>query len=178
MKFIAKIELLLVGMWLGAACFFSFGVAPSAFSVLPSSELAGNLVNRTLFIVNVVGLVIGLLVLGSSFLPRSFPGALWAWSRRLLLFVFAAACAVGQFGIGLRLAFLRLEMGKPVAELAADNPLKIQFDQLHQASVWVLMAGMAAALIAFFVMTKQGQAKEAVKPAGDTEFDFPLDLKI
>ena len=68
-------------------------------------------------------------------------------------------------------------MGKPVAELAADNPLKIQFDQLHQASVWVLMAGMAVALIAFFVMTKQGQAKEAIKPAGGTEFDFPLDLK-
>jgi hypothetical protein len=46
------IRLLLVGLWLGAAMFFSAVVAPSAFSVLRtvhlsnSGEIAGNIVNR------------------------------------------------------------------------------------------------------------------------------------
>jgi hypothetical protein len=56
--------------------------------------------------------------------------------------------------------------------------LKIQFDQLHQASVWVLMTGMIIALVAFFVMTKRGQAKAETKPLIGTDFDLPIDLKI
>jgi hypothetical protein len=48
MNLLSDIRILLLGLWLGAACFFSFAVAPSAFGVLPSRELAGLVVNRTL----------------------------------------------------------------------------------------------------------------------------------
>jgi hypothetical protein len=46
MNFIKDIRALLIALWLGAACFFSFAVAPSAFGVLPSRELAGSVVSR------------------------------------------------------------------------------------------------------------------------------------
>lgn len=177
MKVLAKLELLLVGAWLGAAAFFSFGVAPSSFAVLPSAELAGNVVNRTLMIINMGGLVIGLLTLASSFLPREYPNPVWAWGRRFLLLIFAAACGVGQFGIAFWLAFLRLQMGKPVEQLAKDDPLRIQFDQLHQASVWVLVTGMVAALLVFFVMSKSGASK-AAKTKVDPDFDFSKELNF
>jgi len=49
---------------------------------------------------------------------------------------------------------------------------------LHQASVWVLMAAMAAALIVFFVMTKREAAKAADKPLIDPAFDFSKEMKI
>ena len=60
-----------------------------------------------------------------------------------------AACAVGQFLIGFWLSSLRPQMGRPVDELAADDPLRIQFN--HAASVFRvdLVDGMVAALIAF-----------------------------
>ena len=45
------VRLLLLGLWLGAAMFFSFAVAPSAFAVLPARELAGAIVTRTIGIV-------------------------------------------------------------------------------------------------------------------------------
>jgi hypothetical protein len=63
MNWLSDIRLLLLCLWLGAACFFSFAVAPSAFGVLPSRELAGLVVNRTLRIVNYSGFVIGLVLL-------------------------------------------------------------------------------------------------------------------
>ena len=176
MKVLAKIELLLVGLWLGSACFFSFVVAPSAFSVLPSAELAGNLVNRTLMIVNISGFVVGILLVASSFLPRSSPGALWVWLRRVLLLVLAAACGVGQFVIALWLTILRGRIGKPIAELALDDPVKLRFDMLHQSSVWVLVAGMIAALAVFFVMTRAGSEKPAEKPVVDPAFDFSKEM--
>ncbi len=65
MKFISDIRLLLIGLWLGAAVFF-IAVAQSAFAVLPSREMAGSVVSRTLLIINVSGLIIGLILLATS----------------------------------------------------------------------------------------------------------------
>lgn len=176
MKIISKIELLLIGMWLGAACFFSLGVAPSAFSVLPTGELAGNIVNRTLMIVNISGFLIGLFTLATSFIPGRYRRPLWAWARRGLIIIMTAACGIGHFVISFWLAYLRLQIGKPVGELAATDPLKVWFDQLHQTSVWVLITAMVAALFAFLVMSGTGTYKADDKPKTDSEFDFPPEL--
>ncbi|HEX9918401.1 MAG TPA: DUF4149 domain-containing protein, partial [Pyrinomonadaceae bacterium] len=63
-------RLLLVGMWLGAAVLFSFGVAPSAFAVLPAREWAGAIVTRIIGIVNVSGFALALLLLATAFARR------------------------------------------------------------------------------------------------------------
>lgn len=177
MRFLAKLEQLLVAMWLGAACFFSFAVAPSAFSVLENPEMAGNLVNRTLAIVNISGLVIGVFALLTSFLPRVYSKAAWAWGSRLLLLVFAAACGVGQFVIGFWIAYLRLQIGKPVGQLAPTDPLKLRFDQLHQWSVWILIAAMVAALLAFFVISRRESGSKTQKSV-EPDFDFSNEFKV
>ena len=75
MKFIINLRALLIALWLGAALFF-IGVAQSSFAVLPTRELAGLMVNRTLMIVNISGLVIaGILLLTSFFIKRPEPKA-------------------------------------------------------------------------------------------------------
>ena len=53
MKFLVNVRLLLVALWLGAAVFF-IAVAQSSFAVLPSRELAGSVVSRTLMVLNSV----------------------------------------------------------------------------------------------------------------------------
>lgn len=158
MRFLSNVRLLLVALWLGAACFF-VAVAQSAFDVLPSRELAGSIVSRTLLILNLSGLVLGAILLLTSFVKQTEANRFRIWTERFLLLILTAACAVGQFVIGLWLSFIRTQIGRPIDEVAADDPLKIQFNNLHQYSVWVLLAGMVAALLAFFLIAQKSEKK-------------------
>ena len=176
MGFVSDFRALLIGLWLGAACFFSFVVAPSAFAVLRArevagaNELAGAIVNQTLMIVNLSGLVIGLILLLSSFIKREGLAPVWIWTERFLLVLLTLACAVGQFVIALWISFVRAQIGKPIEEVAADDPLKMQFNNLHQYSVWVLMGAMVAALILFFLISKKSGKNVVVEDKNEFKF--------
>ena len=170
MNFLKDFRALLIALWLGAACFFSFAVAPSAFGVLPSRELAGAMVSRTLMIVNLSGLIIGAIALALSFVKRTDIKPYLIWAERLLLAVLIAACAVGQFVFGLWLSYVKAQIGRPIDEVAADDPLRMQFNNLHEYSVWVLITGMIAALVAFFIISRKPERKAPV--AEIPEFKF------
>jgi len=157
MKWLADFRLLLLGLWLGAACFFSFAVAPSAFSVLPSRELAGAVVNRTLAIVNYSGLIIGLILLASSFVRGQNTNRIRRWLEQAGLLLLIAACAFGQFVIGARLQNLRGQIGRPIDEVAMDDPLRAAFNDLHGYSVTILLTAMIAALVTFFLLARRAR---------------------
>lgn len=178
MKFLSNIRLLLIGLWLGAAVFFSFAVAPGAFAVLPTREAAGALVSRSLMIVNLSGLIIGLILLASSFVKVPAGTNLFLlWTERISLVVLTVACAVGQFVIALWLSFVKAQMGRPIDEIALDDPLRIRFNNLHEYSVWVLIAAMIAAIIAFFIIAGKSGAPPASKTVSK-DFDFDKEFKI
>lgn len=176
MKFLFDLRLLLMALWLGAAVFF-VGVAQSAFAVLPTRELAGAVVNRTLLILNISGIIIGVLLFAGSLIGNAAGNRLLLWIERVLLVLIVAACAVGQFVLGFWLQLTRAQMGKPVDEVAVDDPLRIQFLNLHNYSEWVLMAAMAAALIAFFVMANRRAGTAASKGTTTDPFDFSKEFK-
>lgn len=157
MRLVSDLRILLVALWLGAAVFFSFGVAQSAFAVLPSRELAGSVVNRTLMIVNYGGVIIGLILLASSFISRQNVSRGRLLFEQISLFVLTIACACGQFIIGAKLRDLRLQIGRPIDELATDDPLRIAFNDFHIYSVIILLAAMIAALSAFFMLAARAR---------------------
>ena len=177
MKILSDFRALLTGVWLGAACFFSFAVAPSAFVVLRSlevanaNEVAGAIVNQTLMILNLSGLGISLILLLTSLVKRTGIAPFWIWAERFLLVLLTLACAAGQFVIAWWMSSIRSQIGKPLAEAAADDPLKIQFDKLHQYSVWVLMGAMIVALIVFFLIARKSD-KNVVAAETKNEFKF------
>jgi len=175
MKFFSDIRLLILAIWLGAAVFF-IGVAQSAFAVLPSREMAGSVVNRTLAILNYSGLAISLIMIATSLIATARISRLWLWVERFLLLVLAAACAIGQFVIGFWLSSIRLQLGRPIDDVPVDDPLRIQFNVLHEYSVWVLFAGMIAALITFFVIANRKFGP--VKTAESNVYDFQKEFKI
>jgi hypothetical protein len=175
MKFFSDIRLLILAIWLGAAVFF-IGVAQSAFAVLPSREMAGSVVNRTLAILNYSGLAISLVMIATSLIANARISRLWLWVERFLLLVLAAACAIGQFVIGFWLSSIRLQLGRPIDDVPVDDPLRIQFNVLHEYSVWVLFAGMIAALITFFVIANRKFGP--VKTAESNVYDFQKEFKI
>jgi mannose/fructose/N-acetylgalactosamine-specific phosphotransferase system component IID len=159
MRFLTDLRGLLIALWLGAACFFSFAVAPSAFGVLPSRELAGSMVGRSLLILNISGIIIGAILIFTSFVGSKDANKVRLWSERILLAILTVACAVGQFVIGTWISIVRSQIGRPIDEVAVDDPLRIQFNNLHEYSVWILVAAMVSALIAFFLIGRKTNAK-------------------
>jgi hypothetical protein len=146
----------LLSAWLGAAVFFSAAVAPAAFGVLrgaqvvAADELAGAIVSRVLAVINVSGFVVSLLALAG----------LWAARRRFLsvetalIAVAALTTGAGRGIIGTRMQTLRAQAGRPLAELAKSDPLRVAFDQLHGYSVIILTIGMIAVLLALILLAR------------------------
>lgn len=149
------LRLLVVAVWLGSAVFFAAAVAPSAFAVLPSRELAGAVVARTLTILNVGGFVAGLLLLAGALAGRRLV-RWYSWIAEVAaLAVLTAATFVGQFVISARMSALRVQMGRPIEEVAADDPLRVAFNALHSNSVTALSVAMLAAAVALFLVARR-----------------------
>jgi hypothetical protein len=160
MNLAADFRTLLIALWLGAALFFSFAVAQSAFAVLPSRELAGSVVNRTLAIINYSGLVVGLILLATSFVSRRSLSRAKLRAEQFSLLLLTAACAFGQFFIAAKLRGLREQINRPIDELASNDPLRVAFGSLHGYSVMVLAAALVAAIIVFFLLAGRARNTE------------------
>jgi hypothetical protein len=143
------VQVFALGTWLGSIFYFSAAVAPGAFRVLPSQDLAGLLVEFTLRRLHTVGLIAGLLFLiASAAMALTSTGA----GKRLILPVAGVAIMViltivSQHVVIRRMNVLRREMGS-VVETPKDNPLRVEFDRLHGVSVQLegstLLIGVAA----------------------------------
>jgi hypothetical protein len=177
MKLLSDVRLLLLSIWLGSAVFF-IAVAQSAFVVLPQRELAGAMVSRTLAILNFGGLAIAIVLILTSFIGAKNINRFSAWIERFLLLVVAAACGMGQFVIGLWLSTLRSQMTRPIDEIAADDPLRAQFDRLHNWSEWVLLIAMIAAVIAFFLIARRKFGAAASQSSPTDPYNFEKEFKI
>jgi hypothetical protein len=152
------LRLLLIGLWLGAAVYFSSVVAPSVFSVLRSfqlpnvGEIAGTLVTRTLSVVNVSGFIISLLLLAGAFAVGRGSGKRSFFLEVAALIVVAVSTGVGQWVIAAKMRALRLAMVLPIDQVPIDDPRRVAFNRLHGYSVTALSFAMIAALIAFLVI--------------------------
>ncbi len=174
MKFFSDIRLLLLAIWLGASVFF-IGVAQSVFAVVPERELAGAVVGRSLALLNYAGMVFAAVLILTSLVGTTAVSQFWLWVERFLLLTLGAAAAVGQFVIGIWLSSVRAQMGRPIDEVAADDPLRIQFNMLHEYSVWILFVGMVAGLIAFFIIANR---KFGITAAATPDvYDFTKEFK-
>ncbi len=154
---LGDVRLLLLGLWLGAAIFFSAVVAPSAFSVtrafqLPNaSEIAGGIVTRTLSVINISGFIVSILLLASAFGLRR-PSSRLGILELALVAIVAITTGAGQWLIAARMQSLRLAAGVPLDQLSPDHPTRLAFNSLHSYSVKALAVGIIAALIAFFLI--------------------------
>ncbi len=143
------IEALLLAVWIGSMIFFSFAVAPTAFAVLNDRELAGRIVTATISRVEWIGLIAGplLLLIQATTWRGVAPGGAAKVIRGLLLVLMTAMAALSKFWVSAKMASLRVQMGG-IENVPVDNPLRVEFNFLHQFST----SAMAVALLAGFAV--------------------------
>lgn len=152
----AFIEVLLLTLWLGSMMFFSFAVAPSAFAVLPTRELAGAMVTSSISKVEVLGLIIGplLILLQAAGWPARRTSAMTKAIRLLLIGVMTSAAALSRFWISPSMISLRGSMSGSIDDLALTDPARVQFNDLHQYSVAAMSVALFAGLAVLFLTVR------------------------
>lgn len=149
--FICKtVMLLALIVWLGGLIFFAFVAAPSAFAVLPTPALAGNLVGRNLAALHWIGIVSAVIFLFGSMLysrakfARFRPFAL----VNVLVVLMLVLTLISQFAITPRIHALRAQL---TPGNSATDPVRIEFNRMHQWSTrlegGVLVLGVAVVLL-------------------------------
>jgi uncharacterized membrane protein len=144
--------LLALIVWLGGLIFFAFVLAPTVFAVLPTRQLAGNVVTRSINALHWMGIISAIVYLASSLLyARLTSGSLqWFAGRNLIILLMLILTLISQFGIVPRMDTLRASM-REIDSVPIDNPARIEFDALH---VWstrveggVMLLGLVSAYL-------------------------------
>jgi uncharacterized membrane protein len=140
------VQVFALGTWVGSIIYLSFVVAPGAFGILQSRDQAGLMVGYSLARLHYLGVVAAVLyLLAGLVLAPSLKTFLQPAMIGVVLML--ALTLVSQTRVTPRLAELRTEMVL-VDATPKDNPLRVEFDRLHQTSVrieaTVLLIGIAA----------------------------------
>ena len=156
MSFLRFLMLLSLVAWIGGLIFFAFVLAPTAFSVLPTTHLAGNVVRSALSKLHWIAIASGVIFLISSLLYSRFTdGTAHVFAaRHVLLCAMLALTLVSQFGIMPRMDSLRASLGE-VSAASIDNPERIQFDTLHPWSTRVESAVLLLGLVVAYLTAQQ-----------------------
>jgi hypothetical protein len=129
-------------VWIGGITFLSFVEAPTAFSVLPSRNMAGTVVGHSLTLLHWIGLFSGVVFLGCSMLLSSLGtgSAEPLAARHILVLAMLLLTVVSQFGIS-----------QKIDTVPPHHPGRVRFDALHAWSVrlevGVLILGLAVAYL-------------------------------
>lgn len=152
MSWLRALMLLCLVVWIGGIIFFAFVLAPTVFTVLPTRELAGNVVNPSLSKLHWMGLISGVLFLIFSLIyNRQRYAEFRALSAaHLLIAVMLVLTAISQFSITPRMSALRSDMGV-IDNVASSDARRIEFNRLH---VWstrtegaVFLAGLIVVVL-------------------------------
>jgi uncharacterized membrane protein len=155
MSFLRLLMLLALIVWVGGIIFFAFVLAPTLFAVLPTTKLAGDVVNATLTKLHWMGLVSGVVFLVCSLC--------YNWQKHVQLRPFAlshifivlmlAFTMVSQFGITpkMRAVRERIEQASLATIPTWDDSSRSEFDILHAWSTrlegGVLFLGLGVVIL-------------------------------
>ena len=133
-----SLMLLALITWIGGIIFFSFVLAPTVFTVLPTTKLAGDVVSVSLSKLHWMAYVSGLLFLLASFIHETIAGKhdgnsgeagnKMLWATHLLVIVMLALTWISQSVITPKIRDLRIEMA---SAQGISTEHRSQFDHLH-----------------------------------------------
>ena len=150
MSLVRFLMLLSLVIWIGGLIFFAFVMAPALFNpaILPTRQLAGNVVSRTLGVLHWMGVACGIVFAITSMIDScvvngaAHPFAL----RHILIYLMIILTLVSIFGIAARMEDLKRQM-VVIDNVPHDDARRVEFNRLHQWSTrvegTVLLLGLA-----------------------------------
>ena len=150
MSFVRYLMLLSLVIWIGGLIFFAFVMAPALFnpSILPTRQLAGNVVSRTLGVLHWMGICCGVVFAITSMIDaRAVNGVAEPFAaRNLLIYAMIILTLISIFGVAARMEDLKRQM-VVIDNVPPDDARRVEFNRLH---VWstriegtVLVLGLA-----------------------------------
>lgn len=158
MSFVRYLMLLSLVVWVGGLIFFAFVLAPTVFhpGMLPSRQLAGNVVNRSLGILHWMAISCGVIFAVTSMIDsRVVNGVAEPFAlRNLIVYAMLILTLVGMFGIASRMLVLRQQIGI-IDDVPHDNPLRVEFDRLHHWSTRIESTVLVLGLGLLFLVSRR-----------------------
>lgn len=158
MTIVRFLLLLSLVVWVGGILFFAFVLAPTVFhpGILPSRQLAGQVVSRSLGILHWMGLGCGFVFLVTSMLEAQFAtGFTGVFSaRNVLVFAMIVLTLVSMFGISTRMLALRNDMAF-IDTVPHDDARRVEFNRLHEWSTRLEVAVMVMGLAVLFLTSRR-----------------------
>ncbi len=156
MAFLRFLMLLSLVVWLGGITFFAFVLAPTVFAVLPTRELAGTVVNRTLPMLHWMGIVSGIvfLVTSMAYSTMTTGSAQELAPRHILVVLMLVLTLVSMFVISSRMMALRAEMGV-IDTVPQDDPRRVEFNRLHHWSTRIEGSVYLIGLVVLYLTARQ-----------------------
>ena len=158
MAFLRFLMLLALVVWLGGLIFFAFVVAPTVFApgLLPTRQLAGEIVGRSLGALHWMGIISGIVFLIASAIynrmtvgqARPFAG------RHLAIALMLGLTLISQFVISPKMHALRAQAGV-IDNIPLDSPVRAEFDRLHVWSEKFEEGVFFLGLIALFLTARE-----------------------
>jgi uncharacterized membrane protein len=157
MSFLRFLMLLALVIWVGGIILFAFVVAPALFSgVLPTRQLAGEVVSRVLGNLHWIGIICaGVFLLASlawNALATGSPRPLAV--KHILITLMLALTLISQFGITPRMQRLRSSLGV-IDNVAPNDARRLRFDRPHQWSTRTEGTALLLGLLAIFVVAHE-----------------------
>lgn len=158
MSLLRFLMLLSLVIWIGGLIFFAFVMAPALFNptVLPTRQLAGNVVSRTLGGLHWMGIGCGVIFAITSMIDsRIINGAAQPFApRHILVYFMIILTLVSIFGVAARMEDLKRQM-VVIDNVPHDDPRRVEFNHLHQWSTRIEGAVLVLGLALLFLTARR-----------------------
>ena len=156
MSVLRFLSLLSLVVWVGGIVFFAFVVAPALFSILPTRDLAGAVVTRSLNALHWMGIVAAIVFLITSMVWSAIAignARLFA-AKHVLVGIMLVLTLISQFGVSARMHRLRSEMGA-VDSVAPSDAWRIEFNRLHRWSTALETGVLVLGLVTIYLVAAE-----------------------
>lgn len=158
MSVVRYLMLLSLVIWIGGLIFFAFVMAPAVFnpSILPTRQLAGNVVSRTLGIMHWMAISCGVVFAVTSMIEsRVVNGSAQPFAaQNLLIYLMIVLTLVGMFGIAARMQSLKQQMVR-IDEIPQDDARRVEFNRLHVWSTRIEGSVLLLGLVVLFLTARR-----------------------
>lgn len=146
-----------LGTWVGAGLFVTLVVAPAAFRLSPTPDVAGAIVGNTLARLHFMGIGAGAVFLIAAVVAGSGDSRGLSRSASLLVALMIVLTAASQFGVTPRMDALRLQMVAAHGSISAtprEDSARVSFGKLHGVSASLELITLLAGVAAFFIAAR------------------------